>query len=107
MAAASRFCAFWIKNTIRKVTMVVPVLMTSCHVSEKSKNGPLTAHTMMVATARANTHARPTSREVALAIREKSRLRGWLPFGPSLAFDTAGLAPFLLAVPFAMGFHPT
>ncbi len=34
IAAASRFCEFWIRNTIRKVTMVVPVLMTSCQVSE-------------------------------------------------------------------------
>lgn len=25
---------FWISNTIRKVTIVVPVLMTSCQVSE-------------------------------------------------------------------------
>ena len=32
---ASRFWVFWIKNTIRNVMMVVPVLMTSCHVSEK------------------------------------------------------------------------
>ena len=39
MAAPSRFCVFWIRNTIRNVTMVVPVLMTSCHVSEKPKNG--------------------------------------------------------------------
>ena len=30
----SRFCVFWIKNTMRKVTIVVPVLITSCHVSE-------------------------------------------------------------------------
>ena len=34
MAALSRFCEFWIRNTIRKVTIVVPVLMTSCQVSE-------------------------------------------------------------------------
>jgi hypothetical protein len=25
----------WMRNTIRKVTTVVPVLITSCHVSEK------------------------------------------------------------------------
>src|SRR4051812_44700007 len=40
MAAPSRFWMFWIRNTIRNVTIVVPVLMTSCHVSEKPKNGP-------------------------------------------------------------------
>src|SRR5215471_14229198 len=33
MAAVSRFCVFWITNTMRKVTIVVAVLMTSCHVS--------------------------------------------------------------------------
>ena len=37
---ASRFCVFWIRKTIRNVTIVVPVLITSCHVSEKSKIGP-------------------------------------------------------------------
>jgi hypothetical protein len=29
----SLFCDFWIKNTIKKVTMVVPVLITNCQVS--------------------------------------------------------------------------
>ena len=33
-AALSRFWVFWIRNTIRKVTMVVPVLITNCQVSE-------------------------------------------------------------------------
>ena len=33
IAFASRFCVFWMRNTIRKVTMVVPVLITSCQVS--------------------------------------------------------------------------
>ena len=39
---------------MRKVTMVVPVLMTSCQVSENPKTGPVAAHTMMTATAMAN-----------------------------------------------------
>ena len=68
--------------------MVVPVLMTSCQVSEKLNNGPVIAHTMMVANARANTHARPTSRDVIWAMSEKSWLR------PDL---------LLLATLFAMG----
>ena len=34
IAAPSRFCEFWIRNTIRKVMIVVPVLITSCQVSE-------------------------------------------------------------------------
>jgi hypothetical protein len=36
---------------MRKVTIVVPVLMTSCQVSEKPKKGPETAQTRMTATA--------------------------------------------------------
>ena len=34
MAAPSRFWVFWIRNTIRKVMIVVEVLITSCQVSE-------------------------------------------------------------------------
>jgi hypothetical protein len=33
----SWFFVFWIRNTMRHVTIVVPVLMTSCHVSEYLK----------------------------------------------------------------------
>ena len=44
--------------------MVVPVLMTSCQVSEKPKSGPVSAHTATANTASAKTHARPTSRAV-------------------------------------------
>ena len=51
MAAVSRFCVFWITNTIRKVTIVVAVLITSCQVSLKPKNGPSIAHTTMLASA--------------------------------------------------------
>jgi len=40
----SRFWVFWMTKTIRNVTIVVPVLMTSCHVSDQPKNGPVTAH---------------------------------------------------------------
>ncbi len=34
VATASRFCVFWMRNTIRNVTIVVPVLMISCQLSE-------------------------------------------------------------------------
>ena len=36
---------FWIKKTIKNVTIVVPVLITSCHVSENPNAGPEAAHT--------------------------------------------------------------
>ena len=32
-ASVSRFWVFWIRKTIRNVMIVVPVLITSCHVS--------------------------------------------------------------------------
>ncbi|KUJ02011.1 hypothetical protein AR275_15235 [Stenotrophomonas maltophilia] len=39
IAAVSAFCVCWIRNTIRKVMMVVPVLITSCQVSLKPNTG--------------------------------------------------------------------
>jgi hypothetical protein len=54
IAWESLFCDRWIRNTIRNVTIVVPVLMTSCHVSENPKIGPLISQTRMVRTARPN-----------------------------------------------------
>jgi len=43
-----------IRNTIRKVTMVVPVLITSCHVSEKWKTGPVNPQPIITASATPN-----------------------------------------------------
>jgi hypothetical protein len=40
------------QNTIRKVTIVVPVLITSCQVSEKSTNGPVISQTAMMVAAK-------------------------------------------------------
>src|SRR6478736_3830176 len=60
------------RKTIRNVTMVVPVLITSCQVSEKWKNGPVTIHTRTVPRARAKTQARPASREVTFATSANS-----------------------------------
>ena len=45
IASPSRFCVRCTRNTIRKVTMVVPVLMTSCQVSDQRNSGPVTAQT--------------------------------------------------------------
>jgi hypothetical protein len=64
---------------MRKVTMVVPVLITSCQVSEKSKSGPVTAHTTMIARAKANTQARPASRDVTVASCENTLVDGYWP----------------------------
>jgi hypothetical protein len=48
-------------NTIRKVMIVVPVLMTSCQVSENPKTGPLTPQTMTMAQARMNVTGFPAA----------------------------------------------
>ena len=48
----SRFWVFCTRKTMRKVTMVVPVLMTSCQTSEKPKIGPVAAQTTTSASAR-------------------------------------------------------
>jgi len=70
-ARDSRFCVFWIRNTIRNVTIVVAVLMTSCHVVEKRRAGPRIAQTAIVATAAANAHGDPTAADVRWANRWK------------------------------------
>src|SRR3954453_16593189 len=46
-ASESLFCVRWMRNTIRNVMIVVPVLMTSCHVSEKPNSGPSAAQIKM------------------------------------------------------------
>src|SRR5919198_6104357 len=68
MARASLFCARWMRNTIRKVTIVVPVLITSCHVSEKWKSGPVQAHTRTTRNATPNAQEVPTQ---SVSAREK------------------------------------
>ena len=52
---------------MRKVTTVVPVLITSCHVSLKWKMGPVNSHATMTTTASRNAEGRPAAREIALA----------------------------------------
>lgn len=47
--------------------MVVPVLMTNCHVSLKLNNGPVMIQTRMMPTAMVNTGGLPVKREVAFA----------------------------------------
>jgi hypothetical protein len=52
-------------NTIKKVMMVVPVLITSCHVSENWKMGPVAAHKMMINKAIKNAYDEPVARVTA------------------------------------------
>src|SRR4051812_47357658 len=69
-ASASRFWVLWIRNTMRNVTIVVPVLMTSCQVSLNPNIGPVTAQTTMIAAATVNADGLPVVRAVHLANRE-------------------------------------
>ncbi len=50
-------------NTMRNVTIVVPVLITSCQVSLNPKMGPVTPHTSTTPTAAAKALGRPAARE--------------------------------------------
>ena len=61
-AIVSLFCDCWIRKTIRNVTIVVPVLMTSCQVSEKRNSGPLIIQTSTTPQAMANAIGEPTIR---------------------------------------------
>jgi hypothetical protein len=47
--------------------MVVPVLITSCHVSLKPNSGPVNSQTTISPTAAANTKERPVARAVRFA----------------------------------------
>jgi hypothetical protein len=55
------------RNTIRKVIIVVPVLITSCQVSENWKSGPVNAQARITATAKINTSGEPTIMDVFVA----------------------------------------
>src|SRR4030095_3679465 len=52
---------------MRNVMIVVPVLITSCHVSLKPKNGPVIAHTTTRPTAITATNGRAAKRAAVLA----------------------------------------
>ena len=56
---------------MRKVTIVVPVLITSCQVSENWNNGPLTAQTSTNTQAVANANGLPAAFDMLCAIRPK------------------------------------
>ena len=72
IACVSRVWVFWITNTIRKVTIVVAVLMTSCQVSDQPKIGPDAAHRTTTAIASRKVDERPTCRSTQRANRAKN-----------------------------------
>jgi hypothetical protein len=56
------------RKTMRKVTIVVPVLITNCQVSDHLKRGPVTAQTMIVANAVPKPQLLPAQRVTAEAM---------------------------------------
>lgn len=60
------------RNTIKKVTIVVPVFMTSCQVSEKLKSGPVIDQIKTTATASKKTVAVPAKLETRVAARRNA-----------------------------------
>src|SRR3954463_12427991 len=77
-AVESRICVAWITNTIKNVSTVVPVLTTSCHASEKWKNGPDTSQARIATAATSVANGEPVTRVTASENRTK-------PPGPSSA----------------------
>ncbi|WP_245520036.1 hypothetical protein [Rhizobium azibense] len=69
--------------------MVVPVLITNCHVSENWKNGPDTAHTSTTVTQRIKAIGLPAALAVALANLAKSRSIAELSIRASYVEDDA------------------
>ena len=75
VAFISRLVVAWMTNTMRNVTIVVAVLITSCHVSEKSKSGPVTSHVMITAAASSRAYGEPAAFVTrAASRRNKSRM---------------------------------
>jgi hypothetical protein len=65
----SRFCAAWMTNTMLKVRIVVPVLITSCRVSLNLKSGPVSAHTRTIRTEPITAAGLPAQTVTARVIR--------------------------------------
>jgi len=62
-------------NTIRKVIIVVPVLITNCHVSENLKMGPVIAQIMIISKAIINAAGLPEAFVIFVAIRSKNKAK--------------------------------
>src|SRR5215213_11093922 len=82
------------RNTIRNVTIVVPVLMTSCHVSVKPNIGPVAAHETTTPIATTNASGFPDARAVHF-VRRVNQLRlfvGCIP--PPLVGGSYPISPY-------------
>src|SRR4051812_48057350 len=91
MASESRFWVFWMRKTIRKVMIVVPVLMTSCQTSENLKIGPVTAQTTISVTAAMKAQGVPVAVDTLLANLRKASDILLLP-DPTLLAPASGVS---------------
>ena len=62
---------------MRNVTIVVPVLITSCHVELKWNSGPVAAHTTTTSNATANADGCPAASAMRCAKRSKRVCSSW------------------------------
>src|SRR5205814_41494 len=69
VASASRFCVLWIRNTMRNVTMVVAVLLTTSPASLKPHSRPVIAHAPITSTASMTVAGLPDASHVHLVKR--------------------------------------
>ena len=107
-ASVSRFWVFWMRKTMRKVTMVVEVLITSCQVSLKSKSGPLIAHNRINPRATTKVGGRPAQLDRRWAKRENSWRRTPAAFSllddrPPAGLPTTGRMTGALRAPATSG----
>src|ERR1035437_9738663 len=72
IARESRFCVFWIRQTIRNVATAMPVALLIDHLFEKGNTGPVAAHMTTTRPAATNAHVDPSHPEANAA-----NLRKW------------------------------
>src|SRR5213595_438761 len=102
MALASRFCVFWIRNTISAGMIEQITLIVSCQVSEKRKAGPSSSHTTtpLSAAMKVQGEAAPSETRWAKVRKEDSVIRSLYTASPRLASvqeaDAARFAHFRL-----------
>ena len=97
------------RNTIRKVTIVVAVLITNCHVLENWKIGPVTSHAPTTTIAIVNAHALPLHFALARANCPNAfvSFNGLcLPFREPLLINQRGEPTNWLTAPFNLPQQP-
>ena len=90
VALLSRLVVAWMTKTMRNVTIVVAVLITSCHVSEKSNSGPVTSHVTITAAASSRAYGEPAAFVTRAATSQERITHGARTIGPHCAPGCCG-----------------